>query len=116
MESKTENIEIDISGEDLIKYCATELMRVSSFSRANKDEFLKMLTDMEKQGLKIILTKIKNGEEYISISKLIKESNISRPVFKNILQKMKDNGVAEIENMGVKGTYVKILDGSYLDF
>ena len=50
----------------------------------------------------------------ISILQLTTSSGISRSVFKNLLQKMKDNLVAEIENQGTKGTYIKIIDGTIL--
>ena len=35
-------------------------------------------------------------------------------VFKSVLQKMKDMEIAEINNMGVKGTAIKIIDGVFL--
>ena len=78
-------------------------------------DFRQALTDMEKQALSIILDNLDDGHEgNISISQLVADSSISRPVFKNVLQKMKDNLIAEIENKGVKGTYVKIMDGILL--
>ena len=55
-----------------------------------------------------------NGYGYVSIAQLTENNNISRPVFKNVLQKMKDSKVAEVTNKGVKGTYIEIIDSSIL--
>lgn len=82
--------------------------------KANQDttrvtNILEFLTDKEKQALKLILSKLDNGEGSISISKLLEESTLSRPVFKSTLDKIEKYCLAEITNMGVKGTYIKLL-------
>lgn len=82
--------------------------------KANQDNtkvanVLEFLTDKEKQALKLILSKLNNGEGVISISKLLEESDISRPVFKSTLDKIERHCLAEITNMGVKGTKIKLL-------
>ena len=58
---------------------------------------------------------VENGEGAVSISHLTNTSGMSRPVFKSVLQKMKDMQIAEINNMGVKGTHIKIIDGVFLN-
>lgn len=83
-------------------------------TRANQDttkvkNVLEFLTEKEKQALKLILLKLDNGEGIISVSKLLEESDISRPVFKSALDKIEKHCLAEITNMGVKGTYIKLL-------
>ena len=83
-------------------------------TKANQDNIkvaniLEFLTDKEKQALSIILSKFENGEGTISISKLLEESDISRPVFKSTLNKIEKYYIAEITNMGVKGTNIKLL-------
>ena len=83
-------------------------------TKANQDNIrvvniLEFLTDKEKQALSIILSKLENGEGTISISKLLEESNISRPVFKSTLNKIEKYYIAEVTNMGVKGTNIKLL-------
>ena len=55
------------------------------------------------------LSKLENGEGTISISKLLEESDISRPVFKSTLNKIEKYYIAEVTNMGVKGTNIKLL-------
>lgn len=82
--------------------------------KANEDKtkvvnIIDFLTDKERQALSLILSKLENGEGIISISKLLEESNISRPVFKSALNKMEKYYIAEVTNMGVKGTYIKLL-------
>lgn len=82
--------------------------------KANQDttrvtNILEFLTDKERQALKLILSKLDNGEGSISISKLLEESTLSRPVFKSTLDKIEKYCLAEITNMGVKGTYIKLL-------
>ena len=82
---------------------------------AQTEDFKKKLTDLELQALDVILNNLANKYEgIISISQLVNTSGISRPVFKSVLDKMKTNLIAEWENRGVKGTYIKIIDGNLL--
>lgn len=100
---------------DLIKQGVQEIFKISLTDAVQTEDFRNKLTDLEKQALVVILDNLADGYEgLISISQLVASSTISRPVFKNVLQKMKDNLIAEIENKGVKGTYVKIIDGNLL--
>ena len=81
----------------------------------DKNEFLNELTSPEKEALKTIMNEISEGEGIVSISKAVNSSGLSRPVFKSLLTKMKDMEIAELTNMGVKGTHIKIIDGSFLN-
>ena len=58
---------------------------------------------------------VTDGEGIVSISKLVEGGDYSRPVFKSVLNKMKDAEIAELTNMGVKGTHIKIIDGVFLN-
>lgn len=100
--------------EELSKAGVVEIMKIAMTITIKEDDFLKMLTDTEKSALKLIVESLDNGEGNISITQLTQSSNISRPVFKNILQKLKDMQIAEVNNMGVKGMYIKIIDGTFL--
>ena len=102
--------------KESIKVPIMELMKIALIDMMQTNQnFLSTLTKTEDQAFNIILNNLNAGYEgNISISQLIEHTNISRPVFKNVLQKMKDNLVAEIDNQGVKGTYVKIIDGNIL--
>lgn len=75
----------------------------------SKEDFFKKITNMEQKALYSIIKDI--GEEgNITISKLVEKNNISRPVYNNLISKMKENNIAEIENQGMKGTYIKIIE------
>ena len=103
------------SYEDLIKNVCIEIMKVAVTDMFQQKDFMDILTDAEKNALDIILDNLNDGYQgNISILQLTTSSGISRSVFKNLLQKMKDNLVAEIENQGTKGTYIKIIDGTLL--
>ena len=107
-----------IENEDckyLIKEFIIELMKIALTDMMQTTDFQTLLTKTEKNALNLILQELKNGYDgNISISNLTEKSSISRPVFKNLLQKMKDNMIAEVDNQGAKGTYIKILDGNLL--
>lgn len=101
--------------EDIIKNGVKEVMIVFLTDMEQTEEFRNKLTDLEKQALTVILNNLADKYEgNISISQLVNMSTISRPVFKSVLDKMKANLIAEIENKGVKGTYIKIIDGNIL--
>lgn len=92
-----------------------EIMKVALTDMVQEQSFRKKLTTLEEQALDIILSHLEEGHEgNISISQLVAASSLSRPVFKNVLRKMEDNLIAEVENQGVKGTHIKIIDGILL--
>lgn len=90
-------------------------MKVAITDMFQQKDFINILTDAEKNALDIILDNLNDGYQgNISILQLTTSSGISRSVFKNLLQKMKDNLIVEIENQGTKGTYIKIIDETIL--
>lgn len=112
---ESKNLSIGEDPSSLIKTAITEIVKISLTDMVQGTEFENLLTQTEIQALKAILSHLEDGMEgNISISQLTNETSISRPVFKNVIQKMKDNMIAEIENQGVKGTYIKIIDGHLL--
>lgn len=67
--------------------------------------FLNRLSKNEIAGLRAIVDTI--GEQgNIIVSKMIKDTNISRPVYNSLFAKIKNDKVAEIENHGAKGTFL----------
>lgn len=112
---ESEELQENPSCEDLIKNGCIEIMKVAVTDMFQQKDFMNILTDAEKNALDIILDNLNDGYQgNISILQLTTSSGISRPVFKNLLQKMKDNLIAEIENQGSKGTYIKIINGTIL--
>lgn len=74
------------------------------------EAFISDLTATERKAFNIIKKELNQNEEIcVSISKLCDDTGISRPIWKNLLLKMEKQHVAEIANMGVKGTYIKFL-------
>jgi GTP-sensing pleiotropic transcriptional regulator CodY len=94
----------------------TEILKASfledgnfSPTAASKKEFFKKLTNAEIKAYYSIVKEIRE-EGNITISKLVEKNSISRPVYNNLITKMKENNIATIVNMGMKGTYIKILE------
>ena len=84
------------------------LAEISNKDLCSKKEFFDALTHAEERAYESIRKEI-HDEGNIIISQLVKENSISRPVYNNLLIKMKEMRVAEVENKGVKGTYIKII-------
>lgn len=72
-----------------------------------KKLFFEELTNMEEKAYYSIIKEI-HAEGNVTISKLCANEKISRSIYNNLLDKMKIHNVAEIVNMGMKGTYIKI--------
>jgi GTP-sensing pleiotropic transcriptional regulator CodY len=77
--------------------------------KVNINDFIEELTNTEKKAFNFIKQELVNGEGIISISKITDKTNISRPVYKNLFSKLEKAKIAEITNMGVKGTKIKFL-------
>lgn len=71
------------------------------------EDFFKALTENEKIAFQSIREEIDLSGN-ISVVKMIQKTNISRPVWNSLLQKMEKYGVAQIKNQGVKGTHIEI--------
>jgi predicted nucleotidyltransferase len=73
----------------------------------SKKEFFEHLTNAERKAYEAIIDEI-GYEGNITISRLVEQTCISRPVYNNLITKMKELKVATVQNMGMKGTYIKI--------
>lgn len=96
-----------------IKTGIINLVRNRTIVTDNYEIFTQSLTFTENDALDEIKDKI-GSEGTISINLLSKETGISRPVFNNLLNKMSNTKVAEVQNMGAKGTYIKIINEKLL--
>lgn len=83
-----------------------EILKVSLEENAQINEFFNNITGTEKNAFEAIKKEI-GKEGNITISKIVDKTNISRPVYTNLLNKMKTYNVAEVVNQGFKGTYIK---------
>ena len=68
--------------------------------------FKKSLTDKEKEAFEIIEKELVDGEGCIKVTQLTYATNISRPVFTNLFQKIIQSNIGEVTPAGVKGTKI----------
>lgn len=115
MNAQAAKMEIHPELESMVTESIVDIMKIALSKTISADEFLSQLTSPEQSALKIIMQYLENGEGVVSISKLVENHEYSRPVFKSVLNKMKDMSIAELTNMGVKGTHIKIIDGVFLN-
>ena len=104
LQSKAQEV-LDTGVIEILKKSFNE---ISEKKECSKEDFLKQLTHAEERAYYSIVSEI-HAEGNITISKLVEKNRISRPVYNNLLVKMKENNIANIVNMGMKGTYIKIL-------
>lgn len=96
--------------KQLIEKITIDILRMAVTKDIDEQYFLQCLTAKEKIALDSLLNYLDEGEGNVSIVKMIEKAGVSRPVFMGLIQKMKDHKIAEIKNMGVKGTYFHILN------
>jgi GTP-sensing pleiotropic transcriptional regulator CodY len=89
--------------KDMIAAIAAQQTKDQS---ATLNKFKEELTSKETSALQAIIQDI-GAEGNISIVKMIQKTGYSRPVFTNLLAKLELFKVAEVQNQGVKGTYIK---------
>lgn len=88
---------------EIIKFSLQDPM-----SEITKEQFFKQLTNAEQRAYYSIVKEI-GAEGNITISKLVEKNSISRPVYNNLITKLKEYGIATVVNQGMKGTNIKIL-------
>ena len=115
MKNRASIMEVHPELEAMVTETIVEIMKIALTKSISADEFLSMLTPAEQGALKDIMQNLNNGEGVVSVSKLVESGSYSRPVYKSVLNKMKDAEIADLTNMGVKGTHIKIIDGVFLN-
>lgn len=105
LQEKAKNI-LDTGTTEILK---KSFNMFSEKKEISKKDFFKQLTHAEERAYYSIVQEI-HEEGNITISKLVDKNRISRPVYNNLLVKMKENNIAIITNMGMKGTHIKILN------
>ena len=105
-------VEIGVPPPELSKGIIT-IMRTVFNDNSAAVRFIKQLTDLEKTAIEQIIAAV--GDEGIfSQAKIASAAGISRAAMTNLVMKMQLSGVAEIQYMGNKGTYFKIIDDTLL--
>ena len=100
--------------KQLIEKITIDILHMAVTKDIDEQYFLQCLTAKEKIALDSLLNCLDEGEGNVSIVKMTEKAGVSRPVFMGLIQKMKDHKIAEIKNMGVKGTYFHILNQNLL--
>lgn len=95
---------LDTGVIEILKY---SFKGYASDEEISKKEFFAKLTNAEERAYYSIIDEI-GDEGNVVISRLVDKTRISRPVYNNLLAKLKENDVAEIVNMGAKGTHIQI--------
>ena len=78
------------------------------------EEFFNALTTNENIAFEAIREEIGLSGN-ISVVKMIQKTNLSRPVWTSLLQKMEKYNIAIVKNQGVKGTYIEFMGAPNVD-
>lgn len=91
------------------KWWAALFEQYFQYCDGTQEKLFNSLTKTEERALIYLLERI--GEEgVISISEVIQDSKISRPIFNSLLEKLDRYRGAEVKNRGVKGTSIRFSD------
>ena len=71
---------------------------------------LEVLSYSELEAVKYIFTEISGNEGFLVASKLAEEYRLTRSVIVNALRKLESAGVIDARSLGMKGTYIKVLN------
>ena len=71
---------------------------------------LEVLSYSELEAVKYIFSEIDGSEGFLVASKLAEEYKLTRSVIVNALRKLESAGVIDARSLGMKGTYIKILN------
>ena len=71
-------------------------------------DYLSLLSKTEQKAFSALKKYLGSNEGNLSITRLCAETEISRPVYKNLFIKLEKVGILEVKNQGVNGTYIKI--------
>jgi transcriptional pleiotropic repressor len=71
---------------------------------------LEVLSYSELEAVKYIFSEIEGSEGFLVASKLAEEYKLTRSVIVNALRKLESAGVIDARSLGMKGTYIKVLN------
>ena len=71
---------------------------------------LEVLSYSELEAVKYIFNEIDGNEVFLVASKLAEEYRLTRSVIVNALRKLESAGVIDARSLGMKGTYIKVLN------
>ncbi len=80
----------------------------------NAQRVVNLLSYSEQQSIKKLFENCKDDELFIVASRVADEIGISRSVIVNALRKLESAGLVKSRSLGIKGSYIKILDPEFL--
>jgi transcriptional pleiotropic repressor len=76
---------------------------------------LEVLSYSELEAVKYIFNEIEGNEGFLVASKLAEQYKLTRSVIVNALRKLESAGVIDARSLGMKGTYIKVLNDYLYD-
>lgn len=99
-----------VAGRELLRYEAEEIQREAQ-SRAAVRRAVAALSYSELQAAAIILAELGGRREAIvGTGKLADYAGMTRSAFIHALRKLKTAGLVEVRSLGMKGTYIRLLN------
>jgi len=118
----------EFNAQDLIlyEYAATvvglEILRLNSErleEEARKKAAVRLALDAlsysELEAVKKIFSELEGVEGFVVASKLAEQYHLTRSVIVNALRKLESAGVIDSRSLGMKGTYIRVLNDYFLD-
>lgn len=83
--------------------------------RAAVEQAFSSLSHSESEAIVHILDQFKGGEGVFVATRIAREIGYTQSVIVNALRKLESAGIVEARSLGVKGTYVKVLNNHLMD-
>ena len=93
----------------------SEKIEEESRSKASVQIALGTLSYSELEAAEHIFSELENGEGVLIASKIADKAGITRSVIVNALRKFESAGVIESKSLGMKGTYIHVLNKSLIE-
>jgi transcriptional pleiotropic repressor len=89
---------------------ANERMENDARKKSVVQMALEVLSYSELEAVKYIFNEIEGSEGFLVASKLAEQYKLTRSVIVNALRKLESAGVIDARSLGMKGTYIKVLN------
>lgn len=93
----------------------TDEIEEEARSKAIVQMAISSLSYSELEAIEHIFEELKGNEGLLVASKIADRVGITRSVIVNALRKLESAGVIESRSLGMKGTYIKVLNGKFLN-
>ncbi len=98
-----------VAGMQILK-TASERLENEARKKTVVQLALEVLSYSELEAVKYIFNEIEGSEGFLVASKLAEEYKLTRSVIVNALRKLESAGVIDARSLGMKGTYIKVLN------